>query len=63
MCFAKLPDPKPAPPPPDPSKATLAAVNEQRRARSERNGMSANILTKLSNQDVAGSSLKKTLGA
>jgi hypothetical protein len=62
MCLTNLPAPKAAPPPPDPRKATLAAVEEQRRAQASRSGASANILTKLRDQDVADSALKKRLG-
>lgn len=62
MCIAKPPKPKPAPPPPDKNAATLAAVNEQRAQMAGRDSASSNILTRLSNEDVAGSSLKKKLG-
>lgn len=65
MCFSKppkMPEPKPAPAPPKPADTTLAAADEQRRQSMDRSGAAQNILTKLSDSDVAASSRKKKLG-
>jgi hypothetical protein len=63
MCIFKGPKPPdPAPAPPDPNKATLAAAAEQRAQATGRASASSNILTKLSDEDVANSATKKTLG-
>lgn len=64
MCFVKSPDiPKAAaaPAPPQAKDASLAAVSEQR-AAAARQGSAANILTKLRDEDVAASGVKKKLG-
>ena len=63
MCFAKPPAPKPAPPPPDRNAASFAAVEEQRRQSAGNVGRRDTILTRLSDEDVAGSSAKKKLGS
>lgn len=64
MCFTKpkIAAAKPAPPPPNPADATLAAADEQRRQSMDRSGAAQNILTKLSDSDVAASSRKTKLG-
>jgi hypothetical protein len=64
MCFSapRVPDPKPAPPAPDPNKAALAAAAEQRAQASGRASAASNILTRLSDEDVAASASKRTLG-
>lgn len=65
MCFVKQPkmaEAKPAPPPPKPADTSLAAADEQRRQSMERSGAAQNILTRLSDSDVAASSRKKKLG-
>lgn len=63
MCIYKPPDPKAAPSPPDRSKATLAAIQEQRAQAAGRTSGASNILTRLSDEEVAASSRKKKLGA
>lgn len=62
MCFSqKMPEPKAAPPAPNPNDATVAGVNEQRRRTAGSMGRQQTILSRLSDQDVAGSARPKKL--
>lgn len=62
MCIVKPPKPQAAPPPPNPNMANIAAANQQRMAATQGTGISDNILTRLKDEDVAGSATKKRLG-
>lgn len=65
MCFSKprIPEPKRAPPPPNPNDARAKAIEEERRALSERQGRAASLMSSLSDEEAGSVVRKKKLGA